>query len=666
MSPAGAVQYGSVAGVPEPESFGRLWTIRTVALLTLSISTVYLGWRLLFTLDSGSWWASAFLLALEIHNTVGLVLYTIAGWRVDALSPAPAVDDTELSIAVLITTYDEPAEVLLPVIAAALELQPAHETWVLDDGNREEIRQLSLGLGASYLTRPSNDHAKAGNLNNALDNIDVDLIAVLDADHVPGPGFLQNTLGYFDDPSVAFVQTPQDFYNTDSFEHDVVRGDRSFNEEAVFYRVILPAKNRWNAAFWCGTGAVLRAEALRSVGGVATETVTEDIHTSIRLHARGWRSVAHNEVLARGLAAADARQYLLQRNRWSTGAMQVLSVDNPMTRPGLTLSQRLAYAATLFSWFDAWRSLGYVVLPVVVALSGRSPVGAPARVYLPVFATVLGAQFIALRLLARGYYPPFLSVLFEMLRMPAVLPATMALRGRRHRFQPTPKGRTGSDRAQIAPPRLLVLLAAMSALAILALPFGLAGLLPWSYQVPAAALVSAIFCAGNLVLTVAAIRRIRSIRFAGERRNAYRIEVDWPGAYDGLPCRVVNVSLTGAQIELDPEVEGRGRGAGGSVSSLVVSTPLRGDIELRALPRRLLGVRATGARAVGLAFAPGQLDARRELSLAVFHDPVAEAANMHQRPERPALRATAEPAEPRNGQVGTPEPSQPAGVRPRG
>lgn len=633
------------SGLPDSESSGRLWTIRGVALATLSLSVLYLGWRALYTLDGSSWWAGGFLLALEIHNVIGLALYTLAGWRVDAQPPARVVDKTDLTIAVLITTYDEPVEVLLPVVAAAVELRPAHETWILDDGNRAEVRDLANGLGASYLARPTNEHAKAGNLNHALEQIDVDLVAVLDADHVPAPDFLRNTLGYFDDPALAFVQTPQDFYNTDSFEHDVIHGGRSFNEEAVFYRVILPAKNRWNAAFWCGTGAVLRTEALRSVGGVATETITEDIHTSIRLHAAGWRSVAHNEVLARGLAAADARQYLLQRNRWSSGAMQVLRVDNPITRKGLSLGQRLAYAATLFAWFDAWRSLGYVVLPIVIALTGSSPVGAPAHVYLPVFGFVLAGQFLALRLLARGYYPPVLSVLFETLRMPAVLPATMALGGRRRRFQPTPKGRTDSDRAQIAPPALLIVLAAMSGLALITLPFGLTGLLPWNYDVPAAAAVSAVFCAGNLVLVVAAIRRIQSLRFAGERRNAYRIEVNWPGVYDGRTCRVVDVSLTGAQIEIDDdEVEKRRHATDSSL--LIVTTPARGDIELRALPRRLIGRPAAPTRAVGLSFADGQLEARRQLALAIFHDAgeeVARALTRHHRSERAPTSGPAVP-----------------------
>ena len=220
---------------------------------------------------------------------------------------------------------------LAPTIAAAVAVRPAD-------------------LGARYLRRDDRRHAKAGNLNHALEVIDADVVGVLDADHVPRPDFLTATLGYFDDPLVALVQTPQDFYNLRSFEHSRTASRDGFNEQSLFYRAILAGKNRWKAAFWCGTNALLRVSALKDVGGVATGTVTEDIHTTILLHAKGWRTAYHNEVLARGLAAASAGQDLLQRHRWGTGAMQVLRTDNPLTVKGLSVAQRLAYAFTLFGW----------------------------------------------------------------------------------------------------------------------------------------------------------------------------------------------------------------------------------------------------------------------------------------------------------------------------
>jgi cellulose synthase/poly-beta-1,6-N-acetylglucosamine synthase-like glycosyltransferase len=141
---------------------------------------------------------------------------------------------------------------------------------------------------------------------------------------------------------------------------------------ALFYRAIQPGKNRWKAVFWCGTNAVVRVSAIRGIGGIACETVTEDMHTTIRLHRQGWRSVYHNEVLAHGLAARDATEYQAQRLRWGTGAMQILRLEHPLTRRGLSLPQRLAYATTILGWFDAWRTLAYVLLPLAVIFSGAT------------------------------------------------------------------------------------------------------------------------------------------------------------------------------------------------------------------------------------------------------------------------------------------------------
>ncbi len=216
---------------------------------------------------------------------------------------------------------------LLPTIAAAVAVRLPHQTWVLDDGNCPEVATPARDLGAYYLARTDRSHAKAGNVNHGLQHIDADIITVLDADHVAHEELFVRTLGHFDDPRVTFVQTPQDFYNLDSFEHTGSRwttteAEYRFCEQGLFYRRLQAGRNRWNAAFCCGTGALFRTAALSEVGGLATETVTEDIHTSIRLHRRGWRSAYHNEVLARGLAAADAKQYLEQRLRWGTGAIR--------------------------------------------------------------------------------------------------------------------------------------------------------------------------------------------------------------------------------------------------------------------------------------------------------------------------------------------------------
>jgi cellulose synthase/poly-beta-1,6-N-acetylglucosamine synthase-like glycosyltransferase len=428
--------------IPAHESPSRKLLIRGWALFTIAFSAAYLVWRLSGTVNLDWWWIAIPLLMAEIHNAFGLVLYTVALWSLDSEAP-PTVADPALRVAVLIPTYNEPAEVLLPTIAAAISLRPRHETWVLDDGRRDEVRQLAEQLGARYLTRPDNSHAKAGNLNHALASIDADIVAVLDADQVPTARFLTALLPYLADPQVAFVQSPQDFYNLASFEHERRWNGELFNEEAVFYRVIAPAKTRWSAPFWCGTGALVRVAALRSVGGVSTDSVTEDIQTTIRMYRAGWTGAYHNEVLVHGLAPDDAASYMLQRHRWALGAMQVLRGENPLFGRGLSIGQRIAFLTTLFGWFDSWRTFAYMVIPLAVVATGAVPINAPGEIFGPFFGATLALQFVALRLLARGHYPPMLSLLFEVLRMPAVLPATISglLRQRNVAFKVTPKGR---------------------------------------------------------------------------------------------------------------------------------------------------------------------------------------------------------------------------------
>lgn len=592
------------------ESPLRKLLIRSVALAAVLVTVSYLAWRLNGTIAMNVWWISIPLFAVEVHNAFGLILYTFALWEVGKRPAWHPVRHTSLRVAVLIPTYNEPVEVLLPTVAAAVVLKPAHETWVLDDGNRPEVRRLAAELGARYLARTERRDAKAGNLNHALGVVEADIVAVLDADHVPGRRFLINTLCYFDDPNVALVQTPQSFYNLESFEHER-RGDDLFNEESVFYRVIAPAKNRWAAPFWCGTCALVRTAALRSVGGVATESVTEDIQTTIRMYRRGWKGVFHNEILANGLAPADAAAYLGQRNRWATGAMQVLRLENPLFGRGLKAGQRIAFMATLFAWFDSWRMLGYMVLPIAVVATGASPIAAPGYLFGPLFALTLGMQFIALRLLARGHYPPILSMLFEVLRMPAVLPATLTLLRRdvRTGFWVTPKGRRAASTVRV--PRLLVVLTIASAAAMAWLILVALRVSPMVYPEPGAAIGAGFFLAVNLSLLIAAMSRIRASRFAGERRASVRFDVRLPVTLSRRQGFALDVSLTGAQVVI-PAPEAR------IARRPTLKLEIGGETIRLACQSRRIFPQPDGAIMVGLAFASGQRNTIRRLALALF------------------------------------------------
>ncbi|MFL5685172.1 MAG: glycosyltransferase [Chloroflexota bacterium] len=604
--------------LPPPESPRRKTVIRATALFAIAVTAAYLVWRVTSTIALDWWWIAIPLFVAEVHNAVGLVLYAIALWDVDAAAPpAPSTTRRRQRVVLLIPTYNEPPDVLLPTISAAVALKPKHETWVLDDGRRDEIRALAETLGARYLTRPSNEGAKAGNLNHALESIDADIIGVLDADHVPTARFLTALLPYFDDPKLAFVQSPQDFYNLESFEHQRRRNGEVFNEEAVFYRVIAPAKNRWSAPFWCGTCAMIRVDALRSVGGVSTDSVTEDIHTTIRMYRKGWTGAYHNEVLARGLAPDDASGYLLQRNRWAIGAMQVLRRENPLTSSGLTIGQRLAFATTLFGWFDSWRTFTYILIPLAVVATGAVPIDAPGQIFIPVFLATLAIQSFAMRALSRGQYPPLLSILFEFIRMPAVLPATLAVfwPDRASKFKVTPKGRSATSGQRIPVPRLLSGLAVASSVGIVWFAATLLGLSPVTYGVPWAAIGAAVFMAMNLGLLLAAIRRIRSSKFAGNRRAGTRLPVQVPVRLAGLPGELVDLSVTGAGVRIEAPVDLH-------VGELWLTMELpTGPLELQVDIRRN---RMVGASEVlGLSFAAGQEKAVARLAVAIFHADVA-------------------------------------------
>jgi cellulose synthase (UDP-forming) len=583
-----------------------------VALAALVVTLVYLTWRALFTLNLDAWYLAVPMIVLEVHGAISLGLFAFSLWDVDRRPAARPLVETP-RIAVLIPTYNEGPEILIPTISAAMALEPPHETWVLDDGDRNEIRVLAQDLGARYLARPTHEHAKAGNLNYALGIINAEIVAVLDADHVAARAFLTATLPYFSDERVALVQTPQEFYNVTSFEHgvDEAFGER-FHEQTLFYRLLQPGKNRWNAAFWCGTNAVVRVAALRDVGGAATDTITEDIHTTIRFHRRGWRTVYHNEVLARGLAADDAAQYQLQRNRWGTGAMQVLRVENPLFVPGLTLGQRLAYAATLLGWFDSWRTLGLLLLPPAVLLTGQIPIVADGTTFAVAFGITYLLQQSALYLLGRGAYRPILAIVFDLVRMSPNFIATLTLFvPRAPRFRVTPKGRIAADRGRVAAPLALRAVLGISVIAAVVFALDRLGVFNIPYASDWAAVGGFAWLIVNGSLTWLAIRRIRSLRHAAERRSAVRFAVDVGGTVDAEPVTVQDVSMGGALVAREGPLYVRD-------TYRLCFALADGEAELLGSVRSMRVAADRRTHLYAFEFGPGQFAAKGRLARAVF------------------------------------------------
>jgi cellulose synthase (UDP-forming) len=321
------------------------------------------------------------------------------------------------------------------------------------------MEALARELGCGYLARPTNEHFKAGNLNHALARTEGELVAVVDADHLLREDFLDRLVGYFEDPRVALVQTPQVFYNLDSFQHHFrPSAGELWHEGVVFHHAMQPGAQRWNAAFFSGTGAVLRRSALDRAGGFATGSVTEDVFTSMRLHAAGYRSVYHDEALGYLLAPDSLQQYLTQRLRWGQGSMQILRLSNPLTLPGLTWRQRFAYFTTLSSFFQAVVHLGYYVTPAVFLLGGP----APLRIDRPEGIALLLAHVTfdlgALRFFLGPLARVKLAECYKFLNVFAYLKALAAVVAPRARirFRVTTKGRDQGISYRLLLPQLLL------------------------------------------------------------------------------------------------------------------------------------------------------------------------------------------------------------------
>ncbi len=256
-----------------------------------------------------------------------------------------------------------------------------------------------------YIARPKPvgvpHHAKAGNLNYAIFSGETfgDFIVTLDADHIPKPQIIKRVLPYFynyniftgryEQNRIAFVQTRQDFYN-------LPPGDPFGHQANLFYGPLQQGKDGMNAAFYTGTNAMLRREALVSVGlqyfsdefvkdekyldefelvgGVSSASITEDMNTAMRLHSAGWKSIYHNELLAEGLAPDDLSSTLKQRLRWAQGTIQVLLQENPLTKPGLTFWQRLHYFKTMYSYFSGFATLIFISCPIIYFFTEIIPV----------------------------------------------------------------------------------------------------------------------------------------------------------------------------------------------------------------------------------------------------------------------------------------------------
>jgi cellulose synthase (UDP-forming) len=361
-----------------------------------------------------------------------------------ALPEQPLVD-------VLVCTYNEEEAILERTIIGALGINyPRYRLWVCDDGKRPWLEALCAQHGCGYITRPNNNHAKAGNINNALQRLAElpdrpEFVAILDADFVAKAEFLTRAVALMREPDVGVVQTPQHFFNPDPIQSNLNLVRFWPDEQRFFFDVVMPSKDAWGGAFCCGTSSVLRYGPLMRIGGFPTDSVTEDYLASLRLKEIGYRTIYLNEALSLGLAPEGLKEYVSQRARWALGFIQICrGPSGPLSlKANWSLLERIMLSETFLHWSAThiFRLMALVVPALYLLLNIQAVyAGVPDAIahLLPFFVV----QAAMITWLTRGRVLPMMADLSQLLGATDIARSVFIglFRPQGHKFDVTAKG----------------------------------------------------------------------------------------------------------------------------------------------------------------------------------------------------------------------------------
>ncbi len=435
------------------------WMRAAVAMIAIGLGLRYLAWRLVCTLNFDNPINSV--LGVSLFLAEGLTLFngfcqlglTIVGTdrlkEADRHSEAVLRGDYLPSVDVIIPTYNEPADILRRTVMGCQAMDyPNARIYLLDDLRRPEIRQLAEHLGCGYRDRPSNEHAKAGNINHALPSLGGELIAVFDADYIPSRNFLSRTIGFFQDAKTAMVQTPQNFFNEDPVTANLGLEGVVTNEQNLFFRHLQPSRDVFNAVICCGSCFVVRRSALDEIGGIPTESIAEDMFTSFRLQALGYAIKYLNEPLSAGMSAENITAYANQRLRWGRGTLQsMFCATNMLTMPGLNLWQRTYHFLSVLYWVQSVPRLMFLLMPITYFLFGWTPISATVSDIIYFYFPFYFINVLSFSWLAGGRRSGFWSDVYEtLLCIPnSVMVFQTCWKPFGKGFKVTPKGVTSSQ-----------------------------------------------------------------------------------------------------------------------------------------------------------------------------------------------------------------------------
>lgn len=429
---------------------GRL-PVLILATLSLLAMGRYIIWRVTQTLDFRTPTEAVVgyaLFSAELYTWLIMTLGLIqTAWPLNrTVARLPSDPSTWPTVDIYIPTYNEPLAVVRPAVFAAQGVDwPSSKlrVYLLDDGRRPEFEAFAREAGIEYVTRADNRHAKAGNINAALGRTHGEYIAIFDCDHVPTRSFLQTTMGTFlRDPKCAMVQTPHHFFSPDPFERNLGTFRRVPNEGKLFYGLVQAGNDLWNASFFCGSCAIIKREPLEAVGGVAVETVTEDAHTALRLHRKGYTTAYLPTVQAAGLATESLAGHIKQRTRWARGMAQIFRIDNPFLGRGLGFFQRLCYGNAMMHFFYGVPRLVFLVMPMAYLFFQLYFINAAATTIASYVLPYIFLSNVANSRIQGKYRHSFWAEVYEsVLAWYIALPTTFAFFSPKHgKFNVTEKG----------------------------------------------------------------------------------------------------------------------------------------------------------------------------------------------------------------------------------
>jgi len=319
----------------------------------------------------------------------------------------------EGGVGVFITVAGEDPAMLEQAIQYIKDLEIEHNTYVINDLKDEKdprviaYKKLTKKYGVNYIKTEGNTQQKAGALNYALARTSEKYFVNFDVDFFPKKNFLLETLPYFYDEHLGWVQTPQIFRDTNN-----VLAKGSAEAVEAFYDFVMPGKNAFNSALFVGTNAVFRRTALESINGYQYHH-SEDVFTGYTLHQAGWKSLGIPDRLAYGLSPDDLASLFKQGLRWSGGSLEIF-LYNSVFNKKLTLDQKFQYFTTFSFYMYGLVILGMIIFPLSYLLFGLKPLQSGgsswALHYIPYFIF----QFSTIALFASKLSPSAIIVSMNM------------------------------------------------------------------------------------------------------------------------------------------------------------------------------------------------------------------------------------------------------------